>query len=45
LLRKILYARTGMGREAFAFHAVRCDRVVENVFERIRLASKEGLPA
>jgi len=36
LLRKSLYARAGMERkEAFSFHAVRCDRVVKNVFERI----------
>ena len=37
LLRKSLYARAGMERkEAFTFHAVRCDRVVKNVFERIQ---------
>jgi RNA polymerase sigma-70 factor (ECF subfamily) len=37
LLRKSLYARAGMERkEAFDFHAVRCDRVVKNVFERIQ---------
>jgi RNA polymerase sigma-70 factor (ECF subfamily) len=37
LLRKSLYARAGMERkEAFHFHAVRCDRVVQNVFERIQ---------
>jgi len=37
LLRKSLYARAGIERkEAFAFNAVRCDRVVENVFERIQ---------
>jgi RNA polymerase sigma-70 factor (ECF subfamily) len=37
LLRKSLYARAGMERkEAFNFHAVRCDRVVKNVFERIQ---------
>ena len=37
LLRKSLYARAGMERkEAFNFHAVRCDRVVKNVFERIK---------
>jgi RNA polymerase sigma-70 factor, ECF subfamily len=36
LLRKSLYARAGMERkEAFNFHARRCDRVVNNVFERI----------
>src|ERR1041385_5939657 len=37
LLRKSLYARAGMERkEAFTFHAVRCDRVVKNVFERLQ---------
>jgi RNA polymerase sigma-70 factor, ECF subfamily len=37
LLRKSLYARAGMeNKEAFSFHAVRCDRVVKNVFERIQ---------
>ena len=37
LLRKSLYARAGMERkEAFNFHAVRCDRIVKNVFERIQ---------
>ncbi len=37
LLRKGLYARAGMERkEAFEFHATRCDRVVKNVFERIQ---------
>ena len=37
LLRKGLYDRAGMERkEAFNFHAVRCDRVVKNVFERIK---------
>ena len=37
LLRKSLYARAGMERkEAFSFHAARCDRVVKNVFERIQ---------
>src|SRR6202521_3772161 len=48
LLRKSLYARAGMERkEAFTFHAVRCDRVVNNVFERIQKgASKmEDSPA
>ena len=40
LLRKSLYARAGMERkETFNFHAVRCDRVVKNVFERISEAS------
>jgi RNA polymerase sigma-70 factor, ECF subfamily len=37
LLRKGLYERSGIERkEAFNFHAVRCDRVVKNVFERIQ---------
>jgi RNA polymerase sigma-70 factor, ECF subfamily len=41
LLRKSLYARAGMERkEAFNFHAVRCDQVVKSVFERIQ---KQGL--
>src|SRR5579872_1777784 len=36
LLRKILYARAGVeSRKAFAFDAIRCDRVVKNVFDRI----------
>ncbi|MFI5071985.1 MAG: sigma factor-like helix-turn-helix DNA-binding protein, partial [Terriglobales bacterium] len=45
MLRKSLYARAGMeAKEAFGFHAVRCDRVVKNVFERIqqRGSEKEG---
>lgn len=37
LLRKGLYAQAGKeSREAFHFNAVRCDRVVRNVFERIQ---------
>ena len=46
LLRKSLYARAGMERkEAFNFHAVRCDRVVKNVFEQIKKqASKSDTP-
>lgn len=36
LLRRELYARVGAtGTSAFPFHAVRCDRVVNNVMERI----------
>ena len=36
LLRKELYARTrGTTSAAFQFHAVRCDRVVANVFARL----------
>ena len=47
LLRKGLYARAGIEKkEAFDFHAVRCDRVVQNVFARIqRLAPKTGYSA
>lgn len=37
LLRKGLYAQAGKeSREAFNFNAVRCDRVVKNVFARIQ---------
>ena len=37
LLREGLYARAGIERKAaFNFHAMRCDRVVKNVFERIQ---------
>jgi RNA polymerase sigma-70 factor, ECF subfamily len=37
LLRKSLYARAGIKRkEVFNFHAVRCDRVVKNFYERIQ---------
>ena len=37
LVRKSLYAHAGIERKAaFNFHAVRCDRVVKNVFERIQ---------
>jgi RNA polymerase sigma-70 factor (ECF subfamily) len=37
LLRKGLYVRVGgEARQAFSFHAVRCDRVVKKVFERIQ---------
>jgi RNA polymerase sigma-70 factor (ECF subfamily) len=43
LLRKSLHASSGMERkEAFNLHAVRCDRVVKNVFERIRQHSRWG---
>ena len=46
LLRKSLYARAGMeAKEAFNFHAVRCDRVVQNAFERIHKgAPKPEIP-
>jgi hypothetical protein len=37
LLREALYARAGIEKTgAFDFHAVRCDRVVNNMFERIQ---------
>jgi len=37
LLRKALFRKVGAhGKEAFAFHATRCDRVVAAVFARIR---------
>ncbi len=37
LMRKQLYARAGVaGKELFSFHAIRCDRVVAAVFERIK---------
>lgn len=42
LLRKSLYARAGMeSKEAFNFQAVRCDRVVKVVFERIQKQSSK----
>lgn len=40
LLRKQLQSRAGIvAREVFPFHLSRCDRVVENVFRRIRSLS------
>ncbi len=46
LLRKSLYARAGMERkEAFNFHAVRGDRVVKNVFERIQQRAVKTEPS
>ena len=43
LLRKSLYAQVGSERmQAFPFHAVRCDRVVKNVFERIQLVGAKS---
>ena len=37
LLRKTLKVSAGIiGNEIFSFHAVRCDRVVKNVLERIQ---------
>jgi RNA polymerase sigma-70 factor (ECF subfamily) len=46
LLRKSLFAVAGTeSREAFNFNAVRCDRVVKNVFERIqKRAPKPEIP-
>ena len=45
LLRKGLYARAGIERkEAFNFNAVRCDRVVKNVFERIQVMGARDFP-
>jgi RNA polymerase sigma-70 factor, ECF subfamily len=42
LLRKGLYAQAGkQSRQTFSFHALRCDRVVKNVFARIE---KRALP-
>jgi RNA polymerase sigma-70 factor, ECF subfamily len=42
LLRKGLYAQAGkQNRQTFSFHALRCDRVVKNVFARIE---KRALP-
>ena len=45
LLRKSLFTLAGTeSRQAFNFNAVRCDRVVKNVFERIqkRVTKPEG---
>lgn len=43
MLRKELYARAkGHGTELFQFHAVRCDRVVKAVFERIKTLDRKG---
>lgn len=43
LLRKSLYNLAGVqSSKAFEFHAVRCDRIVSNVFERIRKLESEG---
>lgn len=45
LLRKSLLALAGTeSRQAFTFNAVRCDRVVKNVFARIHLAAKTEAP-
>jgi RNA polymerase sigma-70 factor (ECF subfamily) len=43
LLRKHLYTTIGASsREAFSFHATRCDRVVTNVFGRLKKSSSAG---
>jgi len=46
LLRKALFARAGaVSTQTFTFHAVRCNRVVNNVFERIGYpTAKAGSP-
>jgi RNA polymerase sigma-70 factor (ECF subfamily) len=44
MLRKEIYARAkGKATDLYQFHAVRCDRVVRNVFARI-LASEQRDP-
>jgi RNA polymerase sigma-70 factor (ECF subfamily) len=43
MLRKDLYARAkGRATDLYQFHAVRCDRVVKAVFDRIRAKAPEG---
>lgn len=43
MLRKELYARAkGRATDLYQFHAVRCDRVVKNVFERIHLRQRNS---
>ena len=45
MLRKELYARAkGASANVYQFHAVRCDRVVKNVFERIQAKQREAGP-
>jgi RNA polymerase sigma-70 factor, ECF subfamily len=45
MLRKELYARAkGRATDLYQFHAVRCDRVVKNVFERIQQKAQAGNP-
>ncbi len=45
MLRKDLYARArGRSADLYQFHAVRCDRVVKAVFERIRQKSQTDSP-
>jgi len=44
MLRKDLYARAqGRATDLYQFHAVRCDRVVKAVFERIKSREAEGV--
>ena len=43
MLRKELYSRAnGRSQELYQFHAVRCDRVVKNVFARIAAKEQNG---
>jgi hypothetical protein len=43
MLRKDLYARAkGRATDLYQFHAVRCDRVVKAVFDRIREKAPES---
>ncbi len=43
MLRKELYARAkGRATDLYQFHAVRCDRVVKNVFERIHVRQRNS---
>jgi RNA polymerase sigma-70 factor (ECF subfamily) len=45
MLRKDLYARAkGRATDLYQFHAVRCDRVVKAVFERIREKTPDARP-
>jgi len=44
LLRRSLFASAGAERkEAFNFNAVRCDRIVKNVFERLQAMAAKDL--
>ena len=46
MLRKELYARAkGRATDLYQFHAVRCDHVVKNVFERIQQKAQSSNPA
>src|SRR4029077_8072166 len=45
MLRRDLYARAkGRATDLYQFHAVRCDRVVKAVFERIREKTPDARP-